>query len=102
LSIQDVRERPSDKTAQADQSHARFADEDSDFIAYLNLWRYLRDLQRSLSSNQFRKRCLAEFLHHLRVREWQDLVAQLREAARVLRCASTARRRRLRRSTGRC
>ena len=82
LSIQDVRERPSDKTAQADQSHARFADEDSDFIAYLNLWRYLRDLQRSLSSNQFRKRCLAEYLHHLRVREWQDLVAQLRDAAK--------------------
>ncbi len=82
LSIQDVRERPSDKTAQADQAHARFADEDSDFIAYLNLWRYLRDLQRQLSSNQFRKRCLAEYLHHLRVREWQDLVQQLRDAAK--------------------
>jgi ATP-dependent helicase HrpA len=82
LSIQDVRERPSDRTAQADQAHARFADEDSDFIAYLNLWRYLRDLQRRLTSNQFRKRCLAEYLHHLRVREWQDLVAQLREAAK--------------------
>ena len=82
LSIQDPRERPSDKTAQADQLHARFADPDSDFIAYLNLWRYLRELQRQLSSNQFRKRCLAEHLHHLRVREWQDLVAQLREAAK--------------------
>ena len=82
LSIQDPRERPSDQTAQADQLHARFADEDSDFIAYLNLWRHLRELQRSLSSNQFRKRCLAEHLHHLRVREWQDLVQQLREAAK--------------------
>jgi ATP-dependent helicase HrpA len=81
LSIQDPRERPSDQTAQADQLHARFADPDSDFISYLNLWRYLRELQRSLSSNQFRKRCLAEHLHHLRVREWQDLVAQLRDAA---------------------
>ncbi len=82
LSIQDVRERPSDQTAQADQLHARFTDPDSDFISFLNLWQYLRELQRSLSSNQFRKRCLAEHLHHLRVREWQDLVAQLREAAK--------------------
>jgi ATP-dependent helicase HrpA len=82
LSIQDPRERPSDKTAQADQLHARFADEDSDFVAYLNLWRHLRELQRQLSSNQFRKRCLAEHLHHLRIREWQDLVQQLREAAK--------------------
>ena len=82
LSIQDPRERPSDQTAQADQLHARFADPDSDFVSFLNLWRYLRELQRSLSSNQFRKRCLAEHLHHLRVREWQDLVAQLREAAK--------------------
>ncbi|MGH3100719.1 MAG: helicase-related protein, partial [Thermoleophilia bacterium] len=82
LSIQDPRERPSDQTAQADQLHARFADPDSDFIAYLNLWRHLRELQRTLSSNQFRKRCLAEHLHHLRIREWQDLVQQLREAAK--------------------
>jgi ATP-dependent helicase HrpA len=82
LSIQDPRERPADRTAHADQLHARFADDSSDFIAYLNLWRYLRDLQRELSSNQFRKRCLAEFLHHLRIREWQDLVEQLRQAAK--------------------
>ena len=82
LSIQDPRERPSDQTAQADQLHARFADEDSDFIAYLNLWNHLRELQRSLSSSQFRKRCLAEHLHHLRIREWQDLVQQLRESAK--------------------
>jgi ATP-dependent helicase HrpA len=82
LSIQDVRERPQDKAAQADQSHARFVDPDSDFIAYLNLWRYLRERQRELSSNQFRKRCLAEYLHHLRIREWQDLVEQLRQAAK--------------------
>ena len=82
LSIQDPRERPSEQTAQADQLHARFADEDSDFLAYLNLWRHLRELQRTLSSSQFRKRCLAEHLHHLRIREWQDLVQQLRESAK--------------------
>ena len=82
LSIQDPRERPADKQAQADQLHARFADESSDFLAFLNLWRYLREQQRELSGNQFRKRCQAEYLHFLRVREWQDLVAQLRQAAK--------------------
>jgi ATP-dependent helicase HrpA len=82
LSIQDVRERPAEQRAQADQLHARFADERSDFTAHLNLWRYLREQQRALSSNQFRKRCREEFLHHLRIREWQDLATQLRRAAR--------------------
>ena len=82
LSIQDPRERPADKQAQADQLHARFADEFSDFLSLLNLWRYVRESQLQLSSNQFRKRCHAEYLHHLRVREWQDLVGQIRQAAK--------------------
>ena len=83
LSIQDPRERPADHQAQADQMHARFASPDgSDFLAYLNLWRYGQEQQRELSGNQFRKRCRAEFLHYLRVREWQDLVGQLRQAAK--------------------
>ncbi len=81
LSIQDPRERPSLLQAQADQSHARFKHESSDFLGYLELWRYLEGLQAELSGNQFRKRCKAEFLHYLRVREWQDLVGQLRSAA---------------------
>lgn len=87
LSIQDPRERPTDAQQAADAQHARFADEQSDFLAYLNLWRYLREQQRRLSGNQFRKRCRAEFLHYLRVREWQDLVEQLRQAAKSLRIA---------------
>src|SRR3954470_20152640 len=82
LSIQDPRERPAEERAQADQLHARFADEQSDFLAYLNLWRHLREQQRELSGNQFRKRCKAEYLHYLRIREWQDLAAQLRGAAK--------------------
>src|SRR5204863_2439568 len=53
LSIQDPRERPADKQAQAQQLHARFADKDSDFVGYLNLWNYLQDKQRELPSNQF-------------------------------------------------
>jgi len=82
LSIQDPRERPADQRGQADQLHARFTDPSSDFLAYLNLWRYLRALEGELSRSQVRKRCKAEFLHYLRVREWQDLVAQLEDAAR--------------------
>ena len=82
LSIQDPRERPADKREEADRFHARFADEQSDFLSYVNLWRHLREQQLALSGNQFRKRCHAEFLHHLRVREWQDLVGQLRQAAK--------------------
>ncbi|MDG4801802.1 ATP-dependent RNA helicase HrpA [Micromonospora sp. WMMD980] len=82
LSIQDPRERPADKQAQADQAHARFADKDSDFVAYLNLWRYLREKQRELSSSAFRRMCKAEHLNYLRVREWQDIVSQLRQVLR--------------------
>ncbi len=82
LSIQDPRIRPSDERGKADQLHARFKDEHSDFLAYLNLWRYLEAQQAELSRSKFRKRCKAEYLHHLRIREWQDLVARLRQGTR--------------------
>jgi ATP-dependent helicase HrpA len=84
LSIQDPRERPAEAQAAADELHARFRDPGSDFVAYLNLWSYLHDQQRALSGNAFRRLCRSEFLHYLRVREWQDLHAQLRQAARSL------------------
>jgi ATP-dependent helicase HrpA len=82
LSIPDPRERPSDAEEAARQKHARFADEHSDFISYLNLWNYLRTQRKERSGNQFRRMCREEFLHYLRVREWQDLVGQLRTIAR--------------------
>jgi ATP-dependent helicase HrpA len=84
LSIQDPRERPTDKQEAAQQKHARFADKTSDFLAYLNLWEYLREQQKVLSNNQFRKLCRAEFLNYLRVREWQDIYSQLRQLAKPL------------------
>ncbi len=84
LSIQDPRERPVDKQQAADDRHRRFADPTSDFLAYLNMWNYLREQQQSLSSNQFRRLCKADFLHYLRIREWQDLYAQLRSVARSM------------------
>lgn len=82
LSMQDPRERPADKQTQADQAHARFRDEHSDFISLLNLWRYLKEQQKALSGSAFRRLCRTEYLHYLRVREWQDLHAQLRQACR--------------------
>ena len=84
LSIQDPRDRPADQEQAAAQQHARFRDERSDFVAYLNLWAYLRERQKALSGNQFRKLCRSEFLNYLRVREWQDLYLQLRQAAKQL------------------
>ena len=84
LTIQDPRERPTEHQQAADQLHARFADENSDFLALLNLWRYLGEQQDALSGNQFRRTVKREFLHYLRIREWQDLHGQLRGTARRL------------------
>ena len=84
LSIQDPRERPVDKQAQADQMHARFTDPTSDFLAHLALWTYLREQQRERSGNNFRRMCREEYLHYLRVREWQDVHSQLRQACKEL------------------
>ncbi|WP_396930891.1 ATP-dependent RNA helicase HrpA [Mycolicibacterium sp.] len=82
LSIPDPRERPSDHEEAARQKHARFADEHSDFVSFLNLWRYLREERKARSGNAFRRMCREEFLHYLRIREWQDLTGQLRSIAR--------------------
>jgi ATP-dependent helicase HrpA len=81
LSIQDPRERPVDAQQSADDKHRRFADPDSDFTAYLNLWDYLAERQRELSSSAFRRLCRAEYLNYLRIREWQDLQGQLQRLA---------------------
>jgi len=82
LSIQDPRERPVDAREAADAMHARFAEPGSDFLAFLTLWDYLHDRQKELSGSAFRRLCRREYLHYLRVREWQDLYGQLRQAAR--------------------
>jgi ATP-dependent helicase HrpA len=84
LSIQDPRERPLEKQQAADQYHQRFADKQSDFLFWVNLWHYLQEAQRQLSSSAFRKQCRAEYLNVLRVREWQDLYQQLRQVVKRL------------------
>ncbi|HET9501040.1 MAG TPA: ATP-dependent RNA helicase HrpA, partial [Marmoricola sp.] len=82
LSIQDPRERPAEHRARADQLHARFADKRSDFMAWLNLWRHLREHQKEKGSSAFRRMCREEHLNYLRVREWQDFEAQLRQVCK--------------------
>ena len=84
LSIPDPRERPTDREEAARQKHARFADEHSDFVSFLNLWRYLGEQRKERSGSSFRRMCREEFLHYLRIREWQDLVGQLRGICRDL------------------
>jgi ATP-dependent helicase HrpA len=84
LSLQDPRERPAEQQAQADQQHARFKAEGSDFLTWLNLWRYLRQQQRELSSSAFRRMCKREYLNYLRVREWQDFESQLRQVCKEM------------------
>ncbi|MFG2498164.1 ATP-dependent RNA helicase HrpA [Streptomyces sp. NPDC048441] len=84
LSIQDPRERPAEKQTQADQQHARFKDETSDFLAYLNLWRYVREQQKERGSSSFRRMCKSEYLNFLRIREWQDIYTQLRTVAKQM------------------
>ncbi|RLV49177.1 ATP-dependent RNA helicase HrpA [Nocardioides mangrovicus] len=82
LSVQDPRERPVEHRARADQLHARFRDDRSDFMAWLNLWRYVREQQRERGSSSFRRMCRDEHLNYLRLREWQELEGQLRQVAK--------------------
>jgi len=84
LSIQDVRERPIDAQEAADAMHRRLADPTSDFLTYLNFWRYLRTQSRDLSGSAFRRMCRHEYLHYLRIREWRDVYNQLAQLARPL------------------
>ena len=84
LSIQDPRERPTDKQQASDEKHRRFADKKSDFLALLNLWNYVQEQQKELTKNQFRRQCQKDFLNYLRIREWQDIYQQIRLAVREM------------------
>ena len=84
LSIQDPRERPTDKQQASDEKHRRFADKKSDLLAFLNLWHYVQEQQKELTKNQFRRQCQKDFLNYLRIREWQDIYQQIRLAVREM------------------
>ena len=81
LSIQDPRERPLEHREAADAAHRRFDVGGSDLVSMVRLWDHLREQQRQLSGNAFRRLCRTEYLNYLRVREWQDLFSQLRQVA---------------------
>lgn len=85
LSIQDPRERPLDKKDAAAAAHKRFADPQSDFLALLKIWDAVHEeWEKFRSQNQRRKFCKASFLSYQRMREWQDLYAQLHGALEEL------------------
>ncbi|WP_298633837.1 ATP-dependent RNA helicase HrpA [uncultured Umboniibacter sp.] len=77
IAAQDPRERPADKKAQADQKHAQWNHENSDFMAYVNLWDSYQEWAEDLSQSQLRKRCKQEYLSYIRMREWRDLYTQI-------------------------
>ncbi|MFW5653664.1 MAG: ATP-dependent RNA helicase HrpA, partial [Planctomycetota bacterium] len=82
LSIQDPRERPMEKADEADKAHEKFLDEQSDFLAYINLWKQWRELSRKLSGSKLRRYCRDNFISYLRMREWQDVHHQLESMLR--------------------
>ena len=84
LSVQDPRDRPSDKKQAADEKHRRFNDDHSDFLAYINLWEYVETQRQELSVNQWSKLCKREFLSYLRLREWREIHHQLLTALKPL------------------
>lgn len=85
LSIQDPRERPLDQKDAAVAAHKRFADPKSDFLTLLNLWNAVHEQWETLrTQNQRRKFCKSHFLSYVRMREWQDLHAQLQSALEEL------------------
>ncbi|HET9959623.1 MAG TPA: ATP-dependent RNA helicase HrpA [Polyangiaceae bacterium] len=85
LSVQDPRERPRAAEQKADQQHQRFRDERSDFVGWLKLWDFLREVERSAGKAGLRRACKDGFLNFIRVREWQEIHRQLLELAEELR-----------------
>ncbi len=81
LSIQDPRERPLDARQKADASHLEWRDERSDFLSYLNLWRWFEEQRRHLTQSKLRRLCRERFLSYVRMREWRDIHQQLHHHA---------------------
>ncbi len=77
LSIQDPRERPMDRQQAADEAHRRFWHQDSDFLAFLNLWNYFEEQRQLIGSNKLRTFCQKNFLSYMRMREWREVHRQL-------------------------
>jgi len=82
LSIQDPREKPADKMAQAEAKHAAFRHEESDFLSILNIWNTFEEQKKHLSNSKLRKYCTSNFLSYLRMREWFDIHAQIMQVVK--------------------
>ena len=82
ISVQDPRERPLEEQAEADKMHKQFHDDSSDFLTYLNIWNTYHDQMESSSQNQLRRFCRAHYLSYMRMREWRDIHAQIKESLR--------------------
>nr|WP_284732824.1 ATP-dependent RNA helicase HrpA [Larsenimonas rhizosphaerae] len=79
LSVQDPRERPADKREAADQKHRQWQDPDSDFVAWLNLWKGFDEARSERSGSGLRRWCRDNYLNYIRLREWHDTFRQLRQ-----------------------
>ncbi|MBI4995323.1 MAG: ATP-dependent RNA helicase HrpA [Rhodocyclales bacterium] len=77
LSVQDPRDRPQEQAGTADQAHAKWKDERSEFLSYLKMWTAADEVWKHESTNKQRQWCRREFLSWLRVREWRDVHGQL-------------------------
>ncbi|MDP3875900.1 MAG: ATP-dependent RNA helicase HrpA [Methylobacter sp.] len=82
LSVQDPREKPADKMAQADQKHAAFRHPESDFLTLVNVWNTYEDKKKHLSNSKLRKYCTDNFLSYMRMREWFDIHAQIMQVVK--------------------
>ena len=84
LSLQDPRERPEEHREEADRIHNRYADPTSDFLTALNIWDRVFQADGEPSNNALRRICKTEYFSWLRMRQWKDLVAQLRQMCREM------------------
>ena len=78
LSVQDPRDRPMEYQQAADEAHKKFADDKSEFISYLKIWRWFEQaIEHKKSNRQLMENCRTNFLSQLRLREWRDVHSQL-------------------------
>ncbi|RJS95232.1 ATP-dependent RNA helicase HrpA [Salinisphaera sp. Q1T1-3] len=89
LTIQDPRERPAEARQAADEAHKPFVDTRSDFMGLLRLWDAFGQARRELSGNKLRSWCKSRYLNFMRMREWEDLVRQLRRIGHDIGLEST-------------
>lgn len=84
LAVQDVRERPMEKAQAADTAHEMFLDEKSDFLTYLNVWRWIEQQRSELTNSRWQTALRKRFINPLRVREWREIYRQIKSVCTEL------------------